>query len=99
MAFLYLVPFAPLGLAYFRARIEWEAYVETIRATAEHYGLDAVRDGRLESELVARFAGPDYGWMWPFPRAIRRWYAEALQALEREAREHAEHPRSAAWRS
>lgn len=97
MAFLYLLPFAPLGLAYFRARIEWEAYVETIRATAEHYGFDSVKSGRLEAELVARFVGPDYGWMWPFPAAIRRWYADAVRELERELAERG--PRSAAWPS
>ena len=34
MTFLYLVPFFPLGLAYGRARLEWEAYTETLRATA-----------------------------------------------------------------
>jgi hypothetical protein len=84
MAALYLLPFAPLGLAYGRARLEWEAYVETIRATAEHYGLDAVRNGRLEAELVARFVGPDYGWMWPFPGAVRRWYEDAVKAVERD---------------
>src|SRR6266536_4734688 len=39
MTFLYLVPFFPLGLAYGRARIEWEAYAETLRATAEYRGL------------------------------------------------------------
>ena len=39
MAFVYLVPFFPLFLAYGRARIEWEAYIETIRATAEVYGM------------------------------------------------------------
>src|ERR1700683_4512657 len=38
MAFVYLVPIFPLGLAWGRARIEWEAYVETIRATLEVYG-------------------------------------------------------------
>ena len=36
MTFLYLVPFFPLGLAYGRARIEWEAYRETLRATARY---------------------------------------------------------------
>ena len=41
MAFVYLVPFFPLFLAWGRARLEWEAYVETIRATAEVRGLDA----------------------------------------------------------
>ena len=76
MTFLYLVPFFPLGLAYGRARIEWEAYEETIAATLEIHGLERAR--ALEDEIVARFTGPDYGWMWPFPRTVRRWFATAL---------------------
>ncbi len=81
MALVYLVPFFPLFLAWGRARIEWEAYVETIRATAEVYGLDAAR--ALKEDIVRRYVGPDYGWMWPFPRAIRRWFDEVLENLER----------------
>lgn len=76
MTFLYLLPFFPLGLAYGRARIEWEAYEETIRATYEVYGEAAAR--ALEDEIVQRFVGPDYGWMWPFPRSVRRWFASAM---------------------
>jgi hypothetical protein len=83
MAFVYLVPFLPLFLAWGRARIEWEAYVETIRATAEVRGLAAAR--RLQPEIVQRFVGPDYGWMWPFPRAVRRWFDEVMADLEAEA--------------
>jgi hypothetical protein len=83
MAFLYLVWFLPLFLAWGRARIEWEAYVETIRATAEVRGLAAAR--ALEEEIVRRYTGPDYGWMWPFPRTIRRWFAEVIADLEAEA--------------
>ena len=45
MALLYLLPILPLGLAYGRARLEWEAYVETLRATAEHLGPVASCDG------------------------------------------------------
>jgi hypothetical protein len=81
-AFLYLVPILPIGLAWGRARIEWEAYVETLRATAEVHGLDAAKDPRLHDEILRRFTGGDYGWMWPFPRVIRRWIAETLAALE-----------------
>ena len=88
-AALYLIPLFPLGLAYFRARFEWEAYVETLRATAELRGLSALADPSLRRELVRRFVGPDYGWMWPFPRTIERWYSRAvleittdLQALQ-----------------
>jgi hypothetical protein len=83
MAFVYLVPFFPLFLAWGRARIEWEAYVETIRATAELRGLEAAR--ALEGEIVRRYTGPDYGWMWPFPGAIRRWFREVIADLEAEA--------------
>jgi len=81
MAFAYLFPFFPLFLAWGRARIEWEAYVETIRATAEVRGLDAAR--ALKEEIVRRYVGPDYGWMWPFPRTVRRWFDEVIEAMEK----------------
>jgi hypothetical protein len=86
MTFLYLVPFFPIGLAYGRARIEWEAYTETIRATVEVYGVEAAR--RLRTPLIARFTGPDYGWMWPFPRVVGAWFDKALEdaAAERGVR-------------
>jgi hypothetical protein len=81
MTFLYLVPFLPLGLAYGRARIEWEAYTETLRATAELCGLEAARDPSLRERIVRRFTGPDYGWMWPFRASVERWYDRALEEL------------------
>ncbi|MEO7032179.1 MAG: hypothetical protein ABI548_00030 [Polyangiaceae bacterium] len=81
MTFLYLIPFFPLGLAYCRARIEWEAYEETLRATAELLGLEAARSKHLRAHIVARFTGPDYGWMWPFERSVQAWYDRALEAL------------------
>jgi hypothetical protein len=84
MTFLYLVPFAPLGLAWGRARIEWEAYSETLRATAELRGIDAARDPRLRREIVERFTGPDYGWMWPFPKQVGRWYDAVIEEIEQE---------------
>jgi len=81
MALLYLLPLLPLGLAWGRARIEWEAYEETLRATAELRGMEAARNPELRREIVARFVGPDYGWMWPFPRAVERWYDAALERI------------------
>ena len=80
MAFVYLVPLLPIGLAWGRARIEWEAYVETIAATAELYGIDEAR--KLEDDIVRRYVGPDYGWMWPFPATIRRWFRGAIDDLK-----------------
>jgi hypothetical protein len=82
MTFQYLVPFTPLFFAWGRARIEWEAYVETIRATGEVYGVDAAAN--LRPQIVARFTGPDYGWMWPFPRTVNRWFDEALADVRAE---------------
>ena len=79
MALVYLVPILPLGLAWGRARIEWEAYVETIRATAEIYGRPAAE--RLRPEIVRRFTSGDYGWMWPFPSAVGRWFEDALAEI------------------
>ncbi|MEY4549174.1 MAG: hypothetical protein RL685_5369 [Pseudomonadota bacterium] len=82
-AFLYLVPFLPLGLAYGRARLEWEAYQETLRATVELQGFGALADGRLREEIVRRFVGGDYGWMWPFPARVRSWIDQWLLELQR----------------
>ena len=84
MTLLYLVPFFPLGLAYGRARIEWEAYAETLRATAELCGLAAAEDPALREHVVRQFAGGAYGWMWPFPKVIGRWYDEVLEQIRRQ---------------
>jgi hypothetical protein len=84
MALIYLLPFFPLGLAYGRARLEWEAYRETLRATAELRGLEAAREPALRERIVGRFTGPDYGWMWPFRRRVERWYDETLAELARD---------------
>jgi hypothetical protein len=80
MAIVYLLPIFPIGLAWGRARIEWEAYLETIAATAEIFGLESAR--KLEDEIVRRYVGPDYGWMWPFPSVVRAWFREAMRELE-----------------
>jgi hypothetical protein len=81
MALVYLLPFLPLGLAYGRARLEWAAYRETLRATAEYLGLEAVRSPLCRERIVERFTGPDYGWMWPFPSVVGRWYEEVVAEL------------------
>jgi hypothetical protein len=84
MAFLYIVPFFPLGLAYGRARLEWEAYEETLVATAELRGIGAIRSADLREHIVRRFTGADYGWMWPFRSAVERWYDDAVRRIEAE---------------
>jgi hypothetical protein len=84
MTFLYLIPFFPLGLAYGRARIEWEAYIETIRATNEVYGLKSAE--ALRDSITERFVGADYGWMWPFPESIHHWFDEVIRDIRAESR-------------
>jgi len=86
MTFLYLIPFLPLGLAYGRARIEWEAYTETLRATAELRGLKALGSSELRAQIVGRFIGPDYGWMWPFRSVVEGWYDRVVGELQAEPR-------------
>jgi len=81
MAFVYLVPFLPVGLAYGRARLEWEAYEETLRATAELFGLERARSPELRRRIVGRFTGPAYGFMWPFGKQVNAWYDRALARL------------------
>ncbi len=81
MALLYLVPFFPLGLAYGRARLEWEAYGETLKATMELWGIDAARSAVLRERIIRRFTGPDYGWMWPFRPVVEAWYDKHIAKL------------------
>jgi hypothetical protein len=85
MVLLYGLLPLPLGLSWFRARLEWEAYRETLRAVAELEGEEAARSPALHTEIVRRFTGPDYGWMWPFPGAVRRWIEDALEEIKRES--------------
>ena len=83
MAAIYLLPFFPLGLAYGRARIEMEAYEETVRATWELVGPIRARSATLRAHVVSQFTSAAYGWMWPFKRAIERWYDGVLARLAR----------------
>lgn len=81
MALLYVLWPFPLGLAYGRARLEWEAYTETIRATAEIRGDEAARSPALRERIVSQFTGPSYGWMWPFRKTVERWYDRVIESL------------------
>lgn len=80
MGIAYVLLPLPLGFAYARARIEWEAYLETLHALVEVRGLEAAR--AQKAWLRARFVGPDYGWMFPFAARFDRWFDDAIRALE-----------------
>jgi len=79
MAIAYLLLPLPLGLAWFRMRFEREAYEETLRVWHELGGRAACE--RLRPHVTAQFTSGAYGWMWPFPRAIDRWFDEFVASL------------------
>ena len=81
MAILYVLLPLPLGLAWFRAHFEKEAYAESIRAAAEVWGRDYPRRTDYRSHVIAQFLGPSYGWMWPFRAGLERWYDQVLASL------------------
>lgn len=72
----YLLFPLPFGLAYCRARLEWEAYEESMRAAVEYHGKGAL-NAEHRAWLVGLFVGPSYGFMWPFRAQVERWYDEA----------------------
>ena len=82
MALLYVFLPLPLGLAWFRAYFEKEAYAESIRAAAEVYGADYPRREDYRRNILAQFVGPSYGWMWPFRAGLERWYDRVLATLD-----------------
>ena len=73
MAIAYLLLPLPLGLAWCRARLEWEAYAESVRAMCDVYGKTHALAPETRQYIIEQFTGPAYGWMWPFPRQIQAW--------------------------
>jgi hypothetical protein len=81
MTLLYLLVPMPMGLAYFRARFEMEAYAESMRAAAELYGKAHVEEPEFREHILKQFRGASYGWMWPFPGYLARWYQREVDKL------------------
>lgn len=61
-----------------RAIWEWRAYKETLRVELELYG--EIGD-RVIEHIARRFTGPDYLFMCPFPRFVRRRLLRARERL------------------
>lgn len=87
MIALYLFLPLPVGLAYGRARLEWEAYRATLEALLELLGPEALADAHLREHIVSQFTTAAYGWMWPFPEHVRAWYDAEIDRLLRRASE------------
>lgn len=82
MAVLYLLLPLPVGLAWWRAYFEKQAYAESVRAAAEVWGLDYVRRDSYRRYVLEQFTGPSYGWMWPFRAGLERWYDRVLATVD-----------------
>lgn len=83
MAIAYLLLPLPLGLSWCRMRLEREAYEETLRVTFALGGRAAVE--RLREHVCRQFTSGSYGWMWPFPRAVARWFDRFVASLKQPA--------------
>lgn len=78
---MYLIPFFPLGLAYFRFKLEREAYEESLRALHERAGEKPLRDPAVREYYTRMFTGPSYGWAWPFKDSVNKWYDDAVKRI------------------
>ncbi|MFN9814133.1 MAG: hypothetical protein ACK6CU_31370 [Deltaproteobacteria bacterium] len=86
LSLLYGLVFFPVVLAWGRAKIEWEAYAETLSAMAEVHGLAYASSRPVREHIVRQFTSAAYGWMWPFPRQVNRWIDEELRKIAQPGR-------------
>lgn len=80
-ALLYLfLPF-PLIFAYFRMRLEQEAYEESMVALADldHNAREVFFSDWYRTSMVGHFTSAEYFWMWPFRRSVEQWYYRAVR--------------------
>ena len=78
---LYLLLPLPIGVSYCRARFEWEAYTETLRAVYEFRGQRVLNDMSFKASIVKHFTSAEYVWMWPFKKTVEKWYDDAVEEI------------------
>ncbi|MCA9516055.1 MAG: hypothetical protein KC635_14020 [Myxococcales bacterium] len=81
MTLVYLLLPLPVGLAAGRALLEWQGYRETLVSHFQVYGDDPRHFSRLKTDIVRRFTGPDYLWMWLPGRMVARAIDRTLEQL------------------
>jgi hypothetical protein len=84
MALAYILLPLPVGLAWCRMRFERAAYEESLRVRYSLGGRRAVEEVR--QHVISQFTSGSYGWMWPFPRALDRWFDRFVASLEQPTR-------------
>lgn len=84
--FLYVFVFLPGGLAYYRAKFEKEGYAETMRGSAQAYGVDVLKSDKFKANIIGHFISAEYFWMWPFKKSMERWYDATATSIVEELR-------------
>lgn len=74
--FLFAYFFLPLPMffSFCRARFEWEAYEESLKAEYELHGDRHLKKKEYKEAIIQLFIGRHYGWMWPFRKKVEKWY-------------------------
>jgi len=78
---MYLFLPVPIIWAYYRMKLEREAYAESIRAWYEYYGLSYVQHSKTRRGVINHFTSAEYFWMWPWRRRHERWYDDLVASL------------------
>jgi hypothetical protein len=83
--FLYLFFPLPFLFAYGRAKLEWEAYTESIRTQVHFHGIDRIKnDEDYRHHTISHFTNSEYLWMFPFRSILNKWYDKAISQIEAE---------------
>lgn len=74
----------PVLFAAGRAKLEMEAYEESMRATVFFQGIQAIESAEYREYMISHFTGANYFWMWPFKGPITDWYDGVVQKIKAE---------------
>jgi hypothetical protein len=72
MGFAYLLLPFPIGFAWCRYAFERAAYLEEAKIAEELYGRGI--GYMYVNHAIEQLTGPNYGWAFPFPKAVRKWF-------------------------
>lgn len=79
---IYLFFPIPFLFAYGRAKLEWEAYEESLRTEAELFGVNYIKQDKVRDFIFEQFTTGAYLWMLPFKSILIKWYEKSLKNIE-----------------
>jgi hypothetical protein len=79
---IYLFFPIPFLFAYGRAKLEWEAYEESLRTEAELFGVNYIKQDKVKDFIFKQFTTSVYLWMFPFKSTLNKWYQKSLKNIE-----------------